>query len=83
MADEKQVPSTTMLVLLAVLGGGSTNIASRALGPTERPDPWTGTQANAAHSRLASTERVNYLQLRLEALEKKINMYEHLSRTSK
>ncbi len=71
MADEKPAPSTTVLVLLAILGGGSTNLASNVFGSNPRVDPWTGTDAKEAHKKFVTKERVNYLQLRIERLESK------------
>jgi len=56
MADEKPIPSTAVLLLLAVLGGSGTNLATRVISPP-RDDPWTGTQAKASHDIL--NEKIN------------------------
>jgi len=88
MADEKPIPSVAVLVLLAVVGGSGTNLATRIIAPP-RSDPWTGTQAREAHARLSreidqcndrlSTgksrehERITYINKRLSDVESRLN----------
>jgi len=49
--DENKAPSTFVLILIALLGGGSTNLAGRFIAPP-RVDPWTGEQARTEHTML-------------------------------
>lgn len=74
---EQKIPSPITLLLIALLGGGGSNLAGRLIAPP-REDPWTGTQAREAHSRMEqqiernrqvtaeTKERVRVLEIKQE-----------------